>query len=354
MRKAILVFISVFLLTIPVYGRCRIILSSCPELDTGEPLRNYIEITPDDTIPTGSVITIEFENAFVYTQDVIDGKGGQNDTGFKGTNSTYQYNGLKGEYKWNKKDSFWEAMPNTETSQVPYYINRVDGKKVEVLLCGIPGADVGRAVRHGSQDYGEPYYRIPLTAYVDDGSKEVKAKISGPANGFIRDTVIVVANENKAPVSNESTTVTEATTETTTTEQINKVSVKIGSDIIDVNDREFTLDAVPYIQQASSSTMIPLRAVSLALSNGYNGTGSVNIVLWDANTKTAIINYKGKRLDFTANANYVIADGEKITMDNGVYSEITEDRMFVPFRALGEAFGIEVNWDSSTWTATFN
>ena len=41
-------------------------------------------------------------------------------------------------------------------------------------------------------------------------------------------------------------------------------------------------------------------------------------------------------------------------MDNGVYPEIKDGRMFVPFRALGEAFGIEVNWDSNTWTASFN
>ena len=354
MRKALLVLISVFLITMPVYGHCRITLSDCPELNSGEPLRNYIKITPDDTIPTGSVITIEFENAFLYTQDVIDGKGKQSDTGFKGTSSTYQYNGLKGEYKWNKKDSFNEAMPQTETSQVPYYINRVDGKKAEVLLCGIPHVNVGRGVRHDSQDYGEPYYYIPLTAYVDDGSKEVKAKISGPANGFIKDTVIVVANDKKAPLSTESTTQTEEATEVTTSEQINKVSVKIGSNILNVNEEEFILDAIPYIQQSSGSTMIPLRAVSLALSDGYNGAGSINIVSWDANTKTAIINYKGKRLEFMANADYVISDGEKITMDNGVYSEIANGRMFVPFRALGEAFGIEVNWDSATWTASFN
>ncbi len=353
MKKAILILISVLLFALPVFGYSKIQLSDCPKLDTGEPMRNYIKILPDSSVPRGSVITLEYENAYVYAQEVIDGNGDPSDKGFKGKNSTYQYNGLKGEYKWNQRDDFEEAMQKTKTSQVPYHIKRLDGKKVEILLCDIPKTNVERTLKHDGQEYGEPYYYIPLTAYVADGDKEVKVKITGPANGFIRDTVIVAANEKKPVVSSESTTdIIETTTESTTADY--KATVKIGSDILNVSGHEFTLDAVPYIQQISGAAMVPLRAVSLALADGYNGAGSINVVAWDDNTKTAIITYKGRKLEFTANADHIIVNGKRIKMDNGVYPEIKDGRMFVPFRALGEAFGIEVNWDSNTWTASFN
>lgn len=354
MKKVLLILTAILLFTIPVSARARITLSSCDDAQSGEALRNYIIIEPDDTVPSGTVITIEFENASVLPQDIIDGKGNSKNTGYRGRGFSYQYRGLKGEYKWNGSENFESVMPKVKTSQVPYHITRKNLKTVEIKLCGIPKNYAGKTLKYLNDVNDEPYYYIPLTAVVTDGSKTVKAKLNGPVNSFIKSTDIIAANMSKDSSLSTETTVTEQTTETATSEQVNSVSVKIGSEIMSVNGQEVTLDAVPYIQQASASAMIPLRAVSIALSDGYNGTGSNNIVSWDSVTKTAIINCKGKKLEFRANADYVISDGKKVTMNNGVYSEITEGRMFVPFRALGEAFGIKVNWDSESWTASFN
>ncbi len=356
MRRILFVIIFVLLFTVSAYGYTRITLSECSNLKSNEILRNYIKISPDDTVPSGCVITISYENADVFTQDVIDGKGSPKDVGFKGINSSYQYKGFKGEYKWDGKENFEAAMPKVKTSQVPYHITRKDNRTVEIKLCGIPKEYADRSLKYLNNTDDKPYYYIPLTASVKNGDKEVKIKIEGPVNGFIKTTTLVAANKDSSPDINKEETSTEQTSETavSVSEQTNKVSVKIGSKTMLVNGQEFILDTVPYIQQASASAMIPLRAVSFALSNGYNGGASDNIVSWDQNSKTAIINYKGHVLEFTANANYLISDGQKITMDNGVYSEITDSRMFVPFRALGEAFGIEVSWDSPTWTASFN
>jgi hypothetical protein len=40
-------------------------------------------------------------------------------------------------------------------------------------------------------------------------------------------------------------------------------------------------------------------------------------------------------------------------MDNGVVTEIKDSRAFVPFRALGEALGVEVEWVADTKTALY-
>ena len=47
-------------------------------------------------------------------------------------------------------------------------------------------------------------------------------------------------------------------------------------------------------------------------------------------------------------------DGVAITMDNGVLAEIVDGRMFVPFRALGQALGVPVSWNADTRTAIYN
>ena len=41
-------------------------------------------------------------------------------------------------------------------------------------------------------------------------------------------------------------------------------------------------------------------------------------------------------------------------MPNGSYAEIKDNRMFVPFRGLGYAIGVPVDWDAETKTAIFN
>ena len=49
----------------------------------------------------------------------------------------------------------------------------------------------------------------------------------------------------------------------------------------------------------------------------------------------------------------MIVNGTAQLMDNGVKAEITDARMYVPFRALGKALGVQVDWDSTSKTATY-
>jgi len=136
----------------------------------------------------------------------------------------------------------------------------------------------------------------------------------------------------------------------------NEVHVTIGQSFVMVNGEPVDMDAAAYISTASNSTMVPLRFVSNAL--GINDSD----ITWSDTQRsvTIVIPGEGRTLQFTI--------GDSIMLDNGVprqmespdvpplpvSPEISGDRSYVPFRALGNAFGIPVSWDESTQTAIYN
>lgn len=133
------------------------------------------------------------------------------------------------------------------------------------------------------------------------------------------------------------------------------VEVTVGTTAIKVNGEEYEIDAYSYIQPTTNSTLVPLRAVAVALADGdiTKADESSNIA-WDAETKTVTIVYNGKIVQFQANSNYMVVDGTTIACDNGAVAEITDNRMYVPMRALGVALGVPVDWDAETRTAKYN
>lgn len=148
-------------------------------------------------------------------------------------------------------------------------------------------------------------------------------------------------------------------TDTTTLDGV--VEVTIGEKSIKMNGEKVDMDVAAYIQTSSNSTMVPLRFVTLALgvdqANASDADNSSKIA-WDANSKTATIFYAAgsgqKIIQFTAGSATMTVDGVAITMDNGVVAEIVDGRMFVPFRALGQALGVPVSWNADTRTAIYN
>lgn len=148
-------------------------------------------------------------------------------------------------------------------------------------------------------------------------------------------------------------------TETGTLNQTVKVSV--GEKTVLVGDKAIDMDVAPYIQASSNSTMVPLRFVSVALgvdSSNVANPDESNKVTWDANSKTTTIYYGAgtgqKIIQFQAGSNIMVVDGTRIPMEYGVKAEIKDGRIFVPFRALGQALGIAVTWDANTRTAIYN
>lgn len=140
-----------------------------------------------------------------------------------------------------------------------------------------------------------------------------------------------------------------------------EVKVSVGEKTILLGDKAIDMDVAPYIQASSNSTMVPLRFVSVALgvdSNNASNPDLSNKIAWDQNTKTATIYYGSgtgqKIIQFQAGSNIMVVDGTRIPMEYGVKAEIKDGRMFVPFRALGQALGVTVDWDADTRTAIFN
>ena len=140
-----------------------------------------------------------------------------------------------------------------------------------------------------------------------------------------------------------------------------EVRVTIGESYMVVDGETIEMDAAAYIQTSSNSTMVPIRFVAIALgvdSDNLEDADSSNNIAWDGTNKVATIIYATSSaqriIQFTAGSSEMIVDGVSITMDNGVVAEIVDGRMYVPFRALGQALGVSVSWDEDTRTAIFN
>ncbi len=314
-----------------------------------------LEITPYNEIETGSSIIITFSNATVFSQDIIDGSCmDSREKGYRPGGYQYSNDGVQ----WDRSDGFFDFMPNVGNSELPYYIKRINDEQIEVRLMNLPDNYANGTLEDINGSKKAPYYSIPLVVYADieRGDGEVGMRVD--SNGTsISDMGYAKVNDSAS----QSTTVKESTTETTTrhteaksdtqsnTENKldNKVEVTIGAYTISVNGKSVALDAPAYIQ-GTGSTMLPLRAVSQGV------VGSEDCVSWDAATKTAVISYGGNTVSFTAGSDKALINGKSVTMANGVKAEIVNSRMFVPFRALGEALGADVSWIAETKTAVFN
>ena len=125
-----------------------------------------------------------------------------------------------------------------------------------------------------------------------------------------------------------------------------KVVVPVGESYLISGENKVTIDVPAYIN-ANGYTMLPLRAVAVAL--GINS----NNVLWDQSTRTATIMYGSKIINMTLGQKVVYVNGAMIPATAAV--EITNDRMFLGLRDLGNALGVtDITWDAATKTATLN
>lgn len=355
MKKICLMLVFIIIMSSYTYAGSRNRINESGAVKkAGEAVSAQLIIQPGNEVATGAYIEIEFENAVVFSSNVINGKGKTDEIGYNGKGTGYQYSGYRN-YTWNGSDGFYDAMSGRPVSYVPYKITRLDDYNIRVSLCNIPGEYADRSLTNFNGSIDEPYYSIPLPVYVkEDGP--VRLKMTGKVN----DTSLSYGNYvfNDGGVKSTETVTESETEETTETvksdNKINSVQVTIGSSIMVVNGSNVIIESAPYIQAGSWATLVPLRAVSLALADGYSGNGSINTVSWNEYTKTAIITYNGNTVSFTAGSGIVNINGEDTYMENGVTAEIKDGRMFVPFRVLGEALGAEVNWDSNTKTAIYN
>ena len=125
-----------------------------------------------------------------------------------------------------------------------------------------------------------------------------------------------------------------------------KVVVPVGENYLISGENKVEIDVPAYIN-ANGYTMLPLRAVAVALGINENN------VLWDQSTRTATVMYGSKIINMTYGQKVVYVSGAMIPATAAV--EITNDRMFLGLRDLGNALGVtDITWDAATKTATLN
>ena len=169
------------------------------------------------------------------------------------------------------------------------------------------------------------------------------------------ETTAVTTEQISEETTEESTEQTEGESKTDeNTALFDTIKLTIGSNIVRIGDKELEMDAKPYIQSQSSSTLVPLRFASVAILGGdASNSDSSDLIEWDPEKKSATIHLPKKDVTFTADSSEIIIDSEAVEMDYGVKAEITEGRMFIPFRALGNALGVAVDWDAESKTAIY-
>lgn len=133
-----------------------------------------------------------------------------------------------------------------------------------------------------------------------------------------------------------------------------EVKVTIGSTKVIIGEKSYDMGVAPYIQTSSNSVLVPLRFVVLAINEGeFREAEADKVIEWNADTKTATIPAGEKVIKFTAGSNTMLVDGTPVDMGNGVKAEILNGRVFIPFRVLGDALDVDVEWDSNTRTAIY-
>ena len=95
---------------------------------------------------------------------------------------------------------------------------------------------------------------------------------------------------------------------------------------------------LPYVDNAWR-TQVPLRAAMEAYG-AY--------VDWDADARTAIVQYQGITVKLPVNQNFLAASGQIRTMDT--QAVIRSGRTYLPIRFVVEALGGSVSWDQATLT----
>ena len=121
----------------------------------------------------------------------------------------------------------------------------------------------------------------------------------------------------------------------------NEVKVTIGSNIANVNGQNVKMDAMPYIQEYTNVTMIPLRFVATAL-----GIPDSDITY----------NAETKRIGINTNKKFNEVDEVVYFLNQNIgsygYAELKNGRTYIPLRVLCNSLSLSVEWDNTIKTAT--
>ena len=117
------------------------------------------------------------------------------------------------------------------------------------------------------------------------------------------------------------------------------VQLSIGEKQAAVNNKIIQLDKAAYIK--NGRTLVPLRFLGEALGAK---------VTWEGKTNTAIVEINNNKVSVTVGSKNSMINQKTTVLD--VPAEIKSNRVFVPLRFIGEAFGADIDWESETQKIT--
>lgn len=108
-----------------------------------------------------------------------------------------------------------------------------------------------------------------------------------------------------------------------------------------IGGQAVTPDVPPVIK--GGRTLVPVRVIA-------EGLGAE--VDWNAEKKTAEITRNGQKLVLTLNSRQAVVNGKQVQLDTPPV--ITQQRMLLPLRFVGESLGITVGWENNNRTVIAN
>ncbi len=123
------------------------------------------------------------------------------------------------------------------------------------------------------------------------------------------------------------------------------VKLTIGSRTISVNDTVATIDAPPFIDEASGRTMVPARFVVEPIGG---------VIIFDANEQKVTITRRENIIELWIGRNTAKVNGKDVPIDSNpsLTPMIVLSRTFLPLRFVAENIGFKVTWDPINYMIT--
>lgn len=122
------------------------------------------------------------------------------------------------------------------------------------------------------------------------------------------------------------------------------MTMQIGNPTMMVDGAEKPIDdegSVPVI--VNERTLLPVRTVVEEMGG---------MVDWEADTRTAVLNYGDKEIRLVIDSKTAYLNGSSTELDTA--PEIINGRTMLPIRFIAESFGFAVEWDGDTQTVTIS
>ena len=202
---------------------------------------------------------------------------------------------------------------------------------------------------------GKDYYGTKVTLYVVDTEKGLEAhKDVTVVDPTLTDVVTFEFDKTSGPISQDNTVkLTIKDEDGNVVKDVNNVDLKAYVDSksaedanvsIDVNGVQVKEGKATFSVYSDKETTADIRLVAVAQNKYYAGTLTYAFGEQDIPVDTSVV--------MTIGSNDFVVNNEVVNVEDAA-PYVANDRTYVPFRALGEAIGAEVNWDNDARTVTY-